>query len=157
MQKRYCLLSLLVFAAALVGCSQSDQPQAYPTSGVVYYNGEPMKGGGAISFVPVSNLEGKTAGAEIREDGSFVMSTYEDGDGSIAGQFRVMVMQSVSKEPEKIPSDGGGEPVMASGPIETVPKSEQIPFIYADPVKTPVTVEITEPGPNELKIDLKRM
>lgn len=157
MLQRYRRLALIVFCLSMVGCSQSDQPQAYPTSGVVYFNGKPMQGGGAISFVPVVSQVGKMAGGKIRDDGTFTMSTYKDGDGSIAGKFRVMIMQSVSKEPEMIVPDGGGEPVMASGPIETVAKSQQIPFIYGDPVKSPVTVDITAEGPNELKIDLKRM
>ncbi|MBA2115430.1 hypothetical protein [Bremerella alba] len=157
MLKRYYTLALFILVLSILGCTPSDQPQAYPTSGVVLFQGEPMKGGGAISFVPSSSLQGKAAGGEIRKDGTFVMSTYADGDGSIAGKFRVMIVQSVSQEPEMITPDGGGEPIMASGPIETVAKSDRIPFIYADPVKSPITVEITTQGPNDLKIDLKRM
>ncbi|QDU76819.1 hypothetical protein Pan97_38760 [Bremerella volcania] len=149
--------ALLVLFFSIAGCSQSDQPKAYPTSGVIQFNGKPLKGGGAISFVPIGNQEGKAAGGEIRDDGTFVMSTYHQGDGSIPGKFRVMVVQSVSDEPEMVASDGGGEPKMSSEPIETVAKGDRIPFVYADPVKSPVIVEVKPQDANELTIDLKRM
>lgn len=156
MQRNLCLFALLSLAASTSGCSEPDQPKAYPTSGVVRFNGKPMKGGGAISFVPLSPLAGKAAGAEIKEDGTFVMSTYEEGDGSIAGKFRVMVLQSASKEAEIVAPDGGGEPKMSSGPIETVPREDRIPFIYADSAQSPITVEVKAQESNDLSIDLKR-
>ncbi|PQO42817.1 hypothetical protein C5Y97_01295 [Blastopirellula marina] len=156
MLQNHLYIALFLAIASFVGCAGSDQEKAYPTSGVVHFNGKPMKGGGAISFVPVSSQQGKAAGGEIRDDGTFVMTTYEDGDGSIPGEFRVLVMQSTSKEPEMVASDEGSEPVMSSGPIDTVAKGERIPFIYADPAKSPITVEVKAQDKNELTIDLKR-
>ncbi len=153
----YRLIAFAILCLSTLGCSQNEQPQAYPTSGVIRFNGQPMKGGGAISFVPIGNLAGKAAGGETREDGTFVMSTYNDGDGSIPGKFRVMVVQSVSEEPEMVASDSGEEPKMSSEPIETVAKVDRIPFIYADPVKSPITIEVKPQGANDLTIDLKRM
>lgn len=149
-------LMFLVLAGSLLGCGSSDQPKAYPTTGVVNFNGKPMKGGGAISFVPVNPQAGKAAGGEIQEDGTFVMSTYGDGDGSIPGEFRVIVMQTTMQEPTNVKQDGEGRPTKADGPIETVAKGDRIPFIYADPVKSPVTVQVKEQDKNELTIDLTR-
>ncbi|MCA9016438.1 MAG: hypothetical protein KDA77_13985, partial [Planctomycetaceae bacterium] len=117
--------------------------------------------GGAISFVPISAQKGKTAGGTIKEDGTFVMSTYDDGDGSIAGEFRVIVYQTTVKEPETVPDSDGFASGKSSGPassepIQTVEKKDQIPILYSDPSKSPVTVKIDPNDQNEsLIIDLK--
>ena len=120
--------------------------------------------GGAISFVPISKQEGKTAGGTIKEDGTFVMDTYGEGDGSIAGEFRVVVYQTTVQEPEAVIPDSDGsvtgkkfEPT-SSEPIPIVSKASQIPLIYSDVVKSPITVKIEPDGENEsLKIELKPM
>lgn len=118
-------------------------------------------GGGAISFIPISTQKGKTAGGTIKEDGTFVMSTYEEGDGSISGEFRVVVYQSTMQEPETVPDSDGTEtgknfePV-TSEPIAIVDKKDQIPPLYSDPVKSPVTIKIEPEGQNDsLRIELK--
>ncbi len=132
----------------------------FPTSGIVIYNGKPMVGGGAISFIPVSPQKGKAAGGTITEDGSFIMSTYEEGDGSVAGEFRVTIYQSTSQEPdtESMPADGEAAGAKSTEPIQIVEQNDIIPPIYSDASKSPVTVKIDPNGNNEsLKIELKRM
>ncbi|WP_339730744.1 hypothetical protein [uncultured Gimesia sp.] len=147
----------------LTGCGGNDQATVYPAGGIVHYDGKPLVGGGAISFVPISTQKGKTAGGIIKEDGSFVMSTYDAGDGSIEGEFRVVVYQTTMQEPETVPdSDGTAsgknfEPAPTE-PIQTVEKKDRIPTLYSDAVKSPVTIKIDPNGNNEsLNIDLKRL
>ncbi|GAA4421098.1 hypothetical protein [Bremerella cremea] len=156
MSYRFPIAFALLLLLLTIGCQGSSQPTAYPTTGLITFEGEPMKGGGAISFIPIGPQTGKPAGGLVNEDGTFSMTTYRQGDGSVAGKFRVIIMQTTTSEPTMVASDDGGEPVMSSGPIETVNKSQRIPLIYADSAKSPITVEVTPQGNNQLTIDLTR-
>lgn len=148
----------LCLAASLVGCGNGDRVTVYPTKGVVLFEGKPMAGGGAITFVPLTALEGKAAGGVIKEDGTFVMSTYEEGDGSIAGEFRVMIHQSTMQEPETTPDADGKAAASRSEPTQTVAKDALIPRVYSDPNQSPLTVKVDPNGSNEaLSLELKRM
>lgn len=137
-----------------IGCDGSDNVVVYPVKGTITYDGKPMVGGGSISFVPLVSQEGKNAGGIINPDGTFEMTTYADGDGSMVGKFRVLVMQTVVDEPENLgDSDTTGKD-LSFEPIETVAGELQIPIIYADPANSPVTVTIEAKELNELKIEL---
>jgi hypothetical protein len=146
-----CLVTLLI-----AGCGGSTDVVVYPTSGVVNFEGKAMSGGGSISFVPTTSQAGKAAGGIINADGTFVMSTYGDGDGAMAGTFRVMIVQTTTAEPDfGGDSDAPGAAAKAEG-TSTVDKADVIPLIYADPVNSPVTVTIEAKDKNELTIELNR-
>jgi hypothetical protein len=82
------------------------------------------------------------------------MTTYTDGDGAMAGTFRVMIMQTVVEEPENLgDSDGTGTNANLK-PLETVSAELRIPVIYADPANSPATVTIEAKDSNELKLEL---
>ncbi|QDU11490.1 hypothetical protein [Gimesia aquarii] len=160
-RRTYALCFFLNLSVMMTGCGGDDSLPVYPTGGVVLYDDKPMVGGGAISFTPISAQKGKMAGGIIKEDGSFVMSTYDEGDGSIAGEFRVVVYQTTVQEPETVAEDSDGtetgknfEPA-PSEPIQTVDKKDRIPTLYSDAVKSPITVKIEPNGQNEsLSIEL---
>lgn len=150
---------LLTVAAMtlLAGCGGSDNVEVYPVKGTVLFDGKPMAGGGSISFVPVSSQKGKGAGGVINTDGTYVMSTYADGDGSMAGTFRVVINQTVQQEP-----DFGGDsdaPGAAKNvePVQVVGQQDQIPLIYSDPVQSPITVTVEAKDQNEIPVNLERM
>src|SRR4051812_4624451 len=67
-----CLILLL--ALTCFGCSPSGQVKVYPVKGRVTFEGKPMVGGGAISFIPKADERGKTAGGIIQPDGSYVLA-----------------------------------------------------------------------------------
>ncbi|MCA9035297.1 MAG: hypothetical protein KDA91_09210 [Planctomycetaceae bacterium] len=147
-------MSLLLLTFFATGCGSDDNVAVYPVKGVVLFNGQPMAGGGSISFVPLTSQSGKNAGGVINPDGTFQMTTYVDGDGAMAGTFRVMIMQTMVEEPVytgDTDNPGAGNGVK---PVETVSAKLQIPIIYADPVKSPATVTIEPVEMNELKIEL---
>jgi len=140
-----------------VGCGPGDRVEVYPTKGVVLFGGEPMMGGGAISFVPIDSQAGKAAGGTVDKEGNFTMSTYDPGDGSMAGKFRVVVMQSTSDEIETVgDTDIAGAADSEAEAESTVPVAKRIPFTYADPANSPLTVEIKPEGPNELTLELSK-
>jgi hypothetical protein len=142
----------LALAAVLIGCGGGDQLDVYPVHGRVTFEGKPLAGGGSIAFVPTTNQVGKTAGGTIREDGTYELSTYGEGDGSIPGEFRVVVTQFVVKEPEASPD--GSAPL--SGPIPTVAEADRIPAVYADHQNSPLTATVEAKDSNEIDFDLKR-
>lgn len=115
-----------------------------------------MAGGGSISFVPMASQKGKTAGGTIAADGTFTMSTYAEGDGAMAGQFRVVITQSVWDEPVN-EGDSDATPGAVAKPVETVPKEGRIPAIYSDMQNSPLTIEVLPGDVNEADIKLERL
>jgi hypothetical protein len=139
----------------VVGCGKSDNVEVYPVKGIVNFNGKPMVGGGSIAFIPKDNQEGKTAGGTINADGSYELQTYDtDGfDGSMAGEFRVLITQVVVDEPENTgDSDetGGG----AREAVSVVEEADRVPQIYSDPVGSPLTAKVEAKDPNVINFDL---
>lgn len=148
-------LVALALLCVFVGCGSGDRVEVYPTKGVVRFGGEPMLGGGAISFVPLDGQEGKAAGGTIDEEGRFTMSTYDPEDGSMAGKFRVIVVQSTVDEIESV-GDNDGEGAEDTSAEFTVPEGKRIPFIYADSARSPLTVEVKADQENELTLELSK-
>ena len=132
------------------GCD-SGKVNVYPVRGKVLFEGKPMVGGGAISFIPTGPQAGKAAGGEIAEDGTYQLSTYMPGDGSMAGEFRVLITQTVFKEPEA--TEDGTKPREAEA---AVPPAQRIPTIYSDPNRSPLTAKVEEKEVNEIDFHLER-
>lgn len=80
---------ILVLLAYLGGCS-SSQP-TYPVRGKVEF-----ADGAAVTFGSVelrAANQAMNARGSIRPDGSFELTTFETGDGAIAGKHQVIVIQ----------------------------------------------------------------
>lgn len=137
---------VLILFAGCFGCGSG----IYPVRGKVTFEGKPLPGGGAISFVPVGNQRGKAAGGDIAPDGTYRLMTNRAGDGSMTGEFRVVIMQSTAHEPNSTP-DGVAAPEIQA----TVAPQDIIPEIYSDHQKSPLTAKV-EAKSNEINFDLKR-
>jgi hypothetical protein len=76
--------------------------------GKVTYKGEPLKYG-TVSFVPDASkgTDGPIATGTIKEDGTYILSTDEGGDGALVGHHKVSVVgldpTPISKDQEKAP------------------------------------------------------
>lgn len=154
--KRSCGLAAAAFALLFIGgCGESENVEVYPVKGVVNFNGKPMAGGGSIAFIPLNNQEGKSAGGTINPDGTYELQTYEtDGfDGSMTGDFRVMITQMVVDEPEYT-GDTDGTGAAAIEPVSIVPEEDRIPLIYSDPVSSPLTAKVEAKELNTINFDL---
>ena len=151
--KRASLGMVLVgaLAAVTIGCGSGDQVKVYPVKGVVNFEGKPMKGGGSIAFIPTGSQPGATPGGEIKEDGTYELMTYKPRDGSMAGDFKVIITQVTVKEPEASPDGSAPKPV--DGP--NVQPVDQISLMYSNPAESPLTAKV-EAKPNEINFDLKR-
>lgn len=150
------LVSALV--ASLVGCGGVS---TQPVSGTITYEGQPFVGGGDIQFIPV-DPDVKPANGAIDEDGTYVLSTFAEGDGAVAGEYRVQILQDEVLVKAKFqdvpaPAEGGEEP-MIDPELEQeevlVPDKDRIPDVYAGPQST-LTATVVK-GENKIDFDLKR-
>ncbi len=137
---------LLLF---MTGCGGGAD--LYPVKGQVTLDGKPMKGGGSIAFMPLTNQEGKTAGGIIDENGNYELTTNEPGDGSMIGEFRIVITQTVEEEPEATPD--GTKPVAASAALAA---GDRIPLVYGDPDHSPLKAKVEAKDLNEINFDLDK-
>ncbi len=90
------MLWTISLSICLCGGCGSGKPPAYRTSGkVVFANGTPVRTG---SVELKSREHSIQARGEIGTDGKFVLTTYRNGDGAIAGLHDCVVVQMVMVE-----------------------------------------------------------
>ena len=128
---------LLVFAFSLIGCGSSG-PELVPGSGVVMFEGKPLASG-SVMFQP---KRGRHSRANIQPDGTFVMTTFDEFDGTTVGEHMVRVASR-----EKAQVDEYGE--------EYAGKS-LIPKAYANFRTSGITVDIPPEGTDSIVIELKK-
>jgi hypothetical protein len=147
-------LVLVVAAAVLAGCGgDPDLPKLGKVSGTVTYKGQPVTKG-LVTFVPAGGAgaqTGQSATGEIQEDGSFTLSTFEDGDGAVLGEH-IVAVQSREQDPAL---EGQGMPIPdARGRLKTKPPKHLVPERYGTPGKSPLRQTVVE-GSNTVKLDLE--
>lgn len=125
-------LLLILLSSGIAGCG-SDHLATYPTTGkVAFEDGKPLPGG---SVIFQSEEHPLTARGMIQEDGTFVLGTYETGDGAIAGKHQVSVL------PPKAQVDTDEQVVVP-----------EIDIKYQDPRRSEIVLEVTPDGDNEFQI-----
>ena len=144
-------IALTLTVAVASGCGEPGQVKVYPVKRKITFDGKAMVGGGAISFVPTAGQSGKTAGGEIKSDGTYELRTYKDGDGSMTGEFRVVISQVVAKEPPK--TNDGEAPAAATSAVS---EADHIPAIYSDHQNSPLTTKVEPKPANVIDFDLQR-
>ena len=122
------------------GCTEPvDGPKTYPVQGKVTYKGEPVPKG-TITFQPD---QGQPSVADIQPDGTYRLSTFKEGDGAVAGHYRVFVIANTA-DPTKIPG---------SSPGWTPPK-DLVPTKYNKPETSGLKATVSEEQ-KEYNFDLK--
>jgi hypothetical protein len=105
MQRQWCWYApgLLLAALALTGCGSNNGLSLGRVQGKVTYKGEPLKFG-TVSFVPDTSkgTGGPIAMGNIKDDGSYVLSTSDAGDGAVVGHHKISV---VGLDPTPIPGE----------------------------------------------------
>lgn len=71
----------------MTGCGDGRTPR-YAFSGRVVIDGQPLETG-FVRFIPESD---RPATGRIGRDGRFTLTTYDDGDGAVAGTHRIEVI-----------------------------------------------------------------
>jgi hypothetical protein len=121
------------------GCGgSSGEFKLAPVKGKVIYNGQPVTSG-TIHFRPIAvpgtkeGTQGRPASGQVQSDGTFVLTTFRQGDGAIVGKHEVSY----------IPATGGAETYEE--------KPETSPYLGLVPKEKEVEVKS---GTNEITIEL---
>jgi hypothetical protein len=150
-----CLALVATAALAFVfGCGgDPNKPKLGRVSGKVTYNGKPVTEG-VVSFVPDSgpgSQTGQSATGEIGPDGSYTLTTFENNDGAVLGEHKVLV-QAREEDPAL---KGGGMPIPdAQGNFKIKPPKYLVPKKYETADQTPLRYTVKE-GSNTYDIELK--
>lgn len=131
---KFFLISAAMAALILTTGCGDGRPSRVKTSGQVLLNGEPLtfKGDGFVQVIPDDNRP--ATGRINPSDGTFTLTTFEDGDGVVPGEHKVTVLVNALGP--------GGQSV------------NLLPREYADASTSGLTVVIDKPN-DALKIELE--
>ena len=111
------LLNAAAIAAvvfSLVGCGDNGKPSVLPVSGKVTFKKKDPAAGALLVFHPTDPaLEKRIGGkpfAKVGDDGTFKLTSYNEGDGAPEGEYGVTVQwQAAAKEAKfSLGGEGGG-------------------------------------------------
>ena len=123
--------------ALLSGCG-GGLPTA-PVRGKITYQGKPVPSG-TILFMPEGDQPAATG--EIQPDGSYVLETYEPGDGAVLGKHSIMIT-AVEDQTGKLPEARSPMPALL------------IPVKYTNMMTSGLTAEV-QPGQNTIDFVLEK-
>jgi hypothetical protein len=138
----------LLGVISCLGCSGGDEwtrnrPKVFPTQGIVKLDGKPL-GNATVIFHSASHS--LSAQGTTGDDGRFVLTTFEQGDGAVEGKHKVVVTKRTYEE-VKTRFHTPEEPSIALVPKELLPKR------YADARTTTIEMDVTNKK-NDLSIEV---
>jgi hypothetical protein len=97
-----CRSFLVLLSLVAVGCGRpAHELETAPVRGQVTLDGAPLPSG----YVVVPTARGRMASGAIQADGTFVLSTYEEGDGVQIGTHPVVVNEVPPDEFANVPPE----------------------------------------------------
>lgn len=87
------LLLVSMVSSTMAGCGRGLK--LVKVSGKVMIDGKPLERG----FVQVIPIDSRAASGEIGPDGTFTLTTFDNGDGCVLGNHTVTVLANESKGP----------------------------------------------------------
>jgi hypothetical protein len=136
---------ILLLLSVLPGCG-SDRAETALVTGRVTIDGRPVTEG-RITFYPG---KGRSATGSLAADGTYSLTTWEEGDGAVLGKHQVTIKATHSSgaAPSSFEQElQGGGPAAAS--IEWL-----VPPTFAQRTTTPLSEEVVE-GANTIDFELK--
>jgi hypothetical protein len=90
-RRTFGIAGVLLTSVLTAGCGSSG-PTTIPIRGEVIYKGAPLKDvpQGLVHYIPKSS-DGRQASGRLQPDGSFVLTTFQDGDGVVPGEYDIVV------------------------------------------------------------------
>jgi hypothetical protein len=147
---RSVLLSCLALASLLatVGCSSgggdqwtAQRPKTYPVQGVVRFKGKPVDG----ATVVFNSAEANRAAAGLTDsEGRFTLTTFDSGDGAVAGPQQVRISKVKTEQ-------SSGNPELTVAPPK---ETHLLPAKYADFNTSGLTADVKPDGENHFDFDL---
>ena len=151
MQRRTSLLLSLALLPCLASCTSGEtgppKEVVAPVSGTLTYQGQPLAYH-AITFLPADGR--RPAIAVTDEQGTFRMTTNEEGDGAPPGHNKVGV--AFAGPPSDAPP---GQEVPIDNPADMPKPKVKIPAKYHSPETSGLTVEVPEHGLTDYKLELE--
>ena len=132
----------LIVTFSLVGCGSGHAP-TYPTSGKVTFTDGKTLGGGSVSFRSLDEARATSARGMIQPDGSFVLTTFEQGDGAVEGRHQALV--SVPISPEQDDYKGGPPPAAIDSKFSSFTTSGLEFTVSTDPEQNRFEIKVTPP------------
>ena len=132
-------LSLFGVAVLLAGCSSGNQFPTEEVRGKIMYRNAPVTTG-TVVFVPEGDMP--SASGEIKPDGTFQLTTYDEHDGAVIGKHSVMVT-AVEDMSNMLPEERSGTP------------RTLVPPKYSNYTTSGLMAEVTEGEPNSVTLELK--
>ena len=136
--------ALLIWAAALVGCGARTSA----VQGVVLLDGKPLPNA-SVQFVPQG--AGRDATGQTDASGAFSMSTFQPGDGVVAGDYKVVIAPPIGTPDPTVYASN--EEAMAAAAKAPPPKASSFPQQYTRPDQTPL--KQTVPVSGKVTFELK--
>lgn len=138
MHNKLLLLSVGMLISA--GCGSGEiLPETAPVSGKATLDGKPLTSG-TVTFHPEG--PGNPGYAEIKEDGSFEVTTYELRDGAVLGRH-IVTVEVFDGGPDGLPPLPGAEE-----------ESSMVPSKYGSPETSPLRFEVKQ-GTNTAPLPLE--
>jgi hypothetical protein len=94
-------LATALAVVTMIGCGRpAHQLETAAVRGQVTLDGQPLPSG----YVVVPTARGRMASGKIQPDGTFVLSTYEEGDGAQVGTHPIVVNEVPPDEFSSVPA-----------------------------------------------------
>ena len=137
----------------IMGCGGSDRPSTVKVTGTVKLNGQPVANA-TVAFIG----DGHAATAVSRDDGTFTLTTFEDGDGAVEGDYRATVVKmtggGISGAPANDSMEAAAEAAEANNnPDSDGPKSS-LPQRYSDPNTSGFQFTVKSGEENDFTLEL---
>lgn len=141
----YSSCTVLSFVCVILlstyGCGDGH-PKRSIVTGTVTYNGKPLSIGSLV-FVPVGG--GPSAQGKIDRNGFYEMGTFDDDDGVIPGNYKIMITALTSPGGSGLPEDAvDGN----AGPVSVIPEW------YGDLEKSGLQVTVKADEENTIDLPL---
>lgn len=152
MRLAFCSSVIALAVVVAVGCSKVNdkwsaaRPKVSPGGGIVNYKGKPVEGA-TLVFSPENGTHAATGVTDA--NGRFKLSTFNPGDGAVAGKYQVTVTK-VEMPPQTAAPASHDEPTPAKAPPKFL-----VPEKYSKPEASDLTAEVTDGGKNEYTFELK--
>jgi hypothetical protein len=99
------ILAAGLFFFTVLGCGGAKPNKV--EGKVVFTNGQPVKAA-MVTFVPKDKENGKSATGLTDDEGKFYLTTSNDGDGALPGEYKVVISQNkkaISQQPQQPSGD----------------------------------------------------
>lgn len=148
-------LSICLVLLFVTGCGGGDdRPSVYPVKGKLTVGGSPLADA-LVTFIPES---GPSAIGKTDSGGVFTLTTFEAGDGAVAGNHTVVVSKTEGGEGEDYDAEamltGGGAPGVAGDEPKEIEIKELIPQEYTSRMSSPLKKEVKDGGNEEMVIEI---